>query len=351
MTYEELKRRPELLLLDCISGSTAYNLSIKGSDLDKKGIYAMPKQQFYGFFRQQQISNDSHDELYFEIERFLELLNKNNPNILELLFTPKEFVLYRHPLLDCIRPEDFLSKLCLDTFAGYAFTQVKKARGLNKKINKPIDEERKRVTDFCYVIHESGTLKLKDWLELNAFAEEDCGLIKLPHFRDVYQLYHQQDGALRGIVSGPAADDIQLSSIPKGLLPVGVLNFNKDSYSMHCREYREYRDWEEKRNQLRYQGNVAHGKNYDAKNMMHTFRLLHMAEEIALMGQLQVHRQDRDFLLKVRSGAFQFDELMFMIEEKMEKTKALYARSALPDEPAAGLAEELLLQIRAELYH
>jgi predicted nucleotidyltransferase len=105
--------------------------------VDKKGIFIMPQEQLYGFERQDQIANPTNDEVYFEICRFLELLTKNNPNILELLSTPKEHVLFRHPLMDLIKPEDFLSKLCLGTFAGYAQTQIKKARGLNKKINKP----------------------------------------------------------------------------------------------------------------------------------------------------------------------------------------------------------------------
>src|SRR6185437_7090612 len=158
MTFEQLKNQKELILLDCISGSTAYNLNVKGSDVDKKGIFIMPKDQLYGFNRQDQIANTFNDEVYFEIGRFLELLTKNNPNILELLATPKEFVLVRHPVMDMIRPEDFLSKLCLDTFAGYAQTQIKKARGLNKKINKPLDAERKSVLDFCYVIHNNGSV-------------------------------------------------------------------------------------------------------------------------------------------------------------------------------------------------
>ncbi|RZK98456.1 MAG: nucleotidyltransferase, partial [Pedobacter sp.] len=147
MTYEQLKQRKELILLDCISGSTAYNLNVAGSDVDKKGIFIMPQKQLYGFDRQDQISNATNDEVYFEIGRFLELLTKNNPNILELLSTPKECMLFRHPLMDLIKPQDFLSKLCLDTFAGYAQTQIKKARGLNKKINKPLDAERKSVLD------------------------------------------------------------------------------------------------------------------------------------------------------------------------------------------------------------
>jgi len=354
MTFEQLKNRNELILLDCISGSTAYNLNVKGSDVDKKGIFIMPQDQLYGFNRQDQIANTSNDEVYFEIGRFLELLTKNNPNILELLATPKEFILFRHPIMDMIRPEDFLSKLCLDTFAGYAQTQIKKARGLNKKINKPLDAERKSVLDFCYVIHNNGSVSLPEWLKANNYKQEECGLAGVDHFRSTYLVYHQRqlDGGayFKGIVSGSEADDVQLSPIPKGLESVAVMTFNKDGYSVYCKEYREYREWEEKRNELRHQSTLSHGKSYDAKNMMHTFRLLNMAEEIALHRKVMVKRNDRQFLLKIRNGEFEFDELMQMVEEKMEQVKIAFDKSDLPTRPSVQLAENILIQLRTDIY-
>lgn len=353
MTYEELRQQKELILLDCISGSTAYNLNVKSSDVDKKGIFIMSQKQFYGFERQEQIANATNDEVYFEIGRFLDLLVKNNPNILELLNTPKEFALYRHPLMDLIKPEDFLSKLCFDTFAGYAHTQIKKARGLNKKINKPINVERRSVLDFCFVVDNNRSISLSEWLAKNSYLQEECGLVNLDHFRNVYLLYHQKQlsyGWFKGVISGPDADDVQLSSVPKGIEYIAVMNFNKDSYSIYCREYKEYQEWEAKRNQARYQSTLAHGKSYDAKNMMHTFRLLNMAEEIALQGAVIVKREDRDFLLSIRNGEFEFDELMRMVEHKMDRIKIAYEKSALPDKPDIHKAEELLIEIREMFY-
>ena len=353
MTYDQLKKQKELILLDCISGSTAYNLNIAGSDVDKKGIFIMRQEHLYGFERQDQISNATNDEVYFEIGRFLELLIKNNPNILELLSTPQEHVLFRHPLMDLIKPEDFLSKLCLDTFAGYAQTQIKKARGLNKKINKPLDSERKSVLDFCFVICNSGSIPLKEWLTGHSFTQEECGLVNLDHFRNVYLLYHQKqltEGRFKGIISGADADDVQLSSVPKGSENIAVMNFNKDSYSIYCREYKEYQEWAEKRNEQRYLSTLLHGKSYDAKNMMHTFRLLNMAEEIALYQKVIVKRDDRDFLLKIRNGEFAFDDLMRLVEEKMEQIKVAYDNSTLSDRPNIQMAEDLLIQIRSAFY-
>ncbi|RFZ95202.1 nucleotidyltransferase [Mucilaginibacter conchicola] len=353
MTYGQLLQRRDIILLDCVSGSTAYNLNTPSSDIDKKGIFITPQRDLYGFNYQDQIANSTNDEVYFEIKRFLELLTKNNPNILELLNTPKQHIIYKHPVLELIKPADFLSKLCLDTFAGYAQTQIKKAKGLNKKINNPFEKERKSVLDFCYVIQDNGSIILSDWLKRHDLLQQQCGLTKIEHFRDVYLIYAASantDVSFKGIVSGPEADDVQLSSIPKGFNPLATMNFNKDAYSVYCRDYREYVEWEKKRNQARYESTLTHGKNYDAKNMMHTFRLLNMAEEIALHHEVRVHRRDRDFLLKIRSGAFEFDDLMEMINIKLEDIKSLYEKSELPERPNVDVAENILTEIRYELY-
>ena len=128
------------------------------------------------------------------------------------------------------------------------------------------------------------------------------------------------------------------------------MTFNKDGYSTYCKEYKEYREWEESRNQARYESTLAHGKSYDAKNMMHTFRLLNMAEEIARDKKENVYRHDRDFLLEIRSGKFEFDVLMEKIEERMTDIKTLYEASDLPEHSDAEKAENILVRIREQFY-
>lgn len=350
MTLEQLLAEPAHLLLKCISGSRAQGLNLPTSDTDIKGIFVLPQQQLYGFSSIPQLSNETNDEVYFEIGRFIELLSKNNPNILELLGTPEESILFRHPLMSLIKPADFLSKLCKDTFAGYAATQVKKARGLNKKIHKPIDAEKKTVLDFCYVVEGNGSIAVREWLTTRSYKQEDCGLTNLPHFKDVYLLYHQPELKLKGIISGENANDVLLSTIPKGVQPTAVMNFNKDGYSVYCKEYAEYWEWVEKRNEERYQNTLTHGKNYDAKNMMHTFRLLNMAEEIATEHKVIVHRKDREHLLSIRRGEFEYEDLLKMVDEKLVQIEDAYLHSDLPDKPDEQKAEEILITIREKFY-
>ncbi|MDQ0106449.1 hypothetical protein J2T02_001557 [Chitinophaga terrae (ex Kim and Jung 2007)] len=89
------------------------------------------------------------------------------------------------------------------------------------------------------------------------------------------------------------ANDIQLSSIPKGAEPLTVLQFNKDAYSVYCKDFAAYHEWANKRNEAWYNHNRTLGTDYDSKHMMHTFRLLSMAEEIAKFKDVRVIRRIR----------------------------------------------------------
>lgn len=354
MTFEALQQQRAYILLECISGSRAYNLQLPTSDTDIKGVFILPQQELYGMTYTLQVANQSNDEVYFEIKRFLELLEKNNPNILELLSTTAGNQLYRHPLMDLIRPADFLSRLCLDSFAGYANTQMKKARGLNKKINQSYPAERKSVFEFCYVIAGGQSVLLREWLHEKQLQPEDCGLARIDHFRDVYALYHtgqfDTDVSFKGIFSGADANDVQSSAVPKGSDPLAIMQFNKDGYTVYCKDFAAYHEWEALRNQARYTHNKELGADYDSKHMMHTFRLLNMAEEIALHKEVRVYRNDRDFLLRIRNGEFSYDTLMEMVTQKLHHMQQLYATSDLPEHPDPALAEALLIRIREEYY-
>ena len=352
MTFEQVHNNQQALLLQCISGSKAYGLDTPQSDTDIKGVFALDKRAFYGLHYTEQVANPTNDIVYYELKRFIELLVRNNPNILELLNTPSDKVLYKHPVMNLLQPAMFLSKLCLQTFAGYAQSQIKKAKGLNKKIFNPVDEKRKSILDFCYIIEGYAAIPLPIWLTRNHYMQEDCGLINIPHSRDMYAVFHQSQTKekLFGICSGDNANDIQLSSIPEKPEPKAIMSFNKDGYSIYCKEYAQYWDWVNKRNDTRFQNTLEHGKNYDAKNMMHTFRLLNMAEEIAVEKQIHVFRKDRDFLFKIKNGEFLYDELVKMANGKIAKIEQLYTISDLPDMPDKAAVNKLLVQMREYLY-
>lgn len=351
MTIQEIKDKG-LLLFECISGSKAYGLDTPQSDTDLKGVFYLPKDQFFGLEYIPQISNETNDEVYYELGRFVELLCKNNPNILELLASPDECVLYKHPLMDKLSIDMFLSKLCKDTFAGYALTQIRKARGYKKKVVNPMEKERKTVLDFCYVMDSYQSVPVKKWLDKNGLSQDLCGLSAIPHAKGMYALFYdvKSECSYRGIAVKETANEVSLSSIPKGERAVAYLFWNMEAYSLYCKEYKEYWDWVEERSDVRYQTNLNHGKNYDSKNMMHTIRLLQIAEEILRDGVLNVRRPNREQLLDIKSGNMDYDNLLIMADKLMENIESYRLTSSLPDAPDKAKAEKILVKMREELY-
>lgn len=343
----------ELILISAISGSRAYGLATESSDTDIKGVFVQSKKDFYGLHTIEQFSNETNDIVFYELKRFFELLSKNNPNIIELLASPKECIQTKHHLFDLIQPEKVLSKLCKQTFVLYAESQLKKAKGLNKKIVNPIEKERKSILDFCFVIIGAKTIPLKKWLDNKQFNQVDCGLSSLSHMKDIFAVFHNsqtKEERFTGIVSSKASNDVQLSSIPKDIAPIAIMSFNKDGYSTYCKKYKEYWDWVEKRNDKRYQNTITNEKNYDTKNMMHVFRLLLMAEDIAKRAEVIVHRPERDFLLGIKNGNFSYNYLLNKAKDKIIEVKTLFDNSSLPEVPDNDYLNSLLFEVRGEFY-
>lgn len=349
MTIEELRNRG-LIILECISGSKAYGLDTPASDTDIKGVFLLPKEEYYGLNYIPQVSDETNDIVFYEFGRFMDLLSVNNPNILELLNTPEPAIIYKHPYLDEIKPELILSKLCVKTFGKFALSQIKKAKGLKKKIVNPVSKERKSVLSFCYVNHEHGAVPLLKYLDNQGWQQENCGLVNIPHMKDIYGLYYDENAGFKGIIKSEDSNEVCLSSIPKGVKQEVLLYFNKNGYSTYCKEYREYWDWVEKRNEARYENTKSHGKNYDSKNMMHVFRLLEMAIEIGEEKKVNVRRPNRDFLLAIKAGKFEYADLLKMAKEKQSAMEAAFENSSLPEKPDLRMINDLTSKLRDRFY-
>lgn len=360
LTIEDLKNQG-LIVLECLSGSRAYGLDTPSSDTDIRGVFILPQDLFYGFSPIDQVSSERNDIVYYELNKYLSLLAKNNPSAMELLFTPPESTYVRHPLMDLVQPAQVVSKLCRDSFAGYALSQVKRAKGLNKKMFNPKTGELPVAIDFCWVLDGERTLPVKAWLEREGLEATGCGLSALPHVRDGYALFHVSDapagteyGGLfrsdRRSLAAPISQDVCLSSIPLGLKPRTWLFFNKDDFSRQHKEFQEYKTWEASRNNDRYQSNLEHGGGYDAKNMMHTFRLLRMAREIAETGQPLLRRPDREELLSIKQGTFGYQDLLDRAVSEIAAIDQAFTASNLPDQPEASLFESWAVAIRKGWY-
>jgi len=117
----------EFVIYRAVLGSRAYGLDVAGSDTDLRGIYLPPARLHWSLYGvPEQIENDDAQEAYWELQKFIVLALKANPNILECLYSP--LVEYAAPLareLLEIRA-CFLSKLVYQTYNGYVLSQFKK---------------------------------------------------------------------------------------------------------------------------------------------------------------------------------------------------------------------------------
>ena len=188
-------RNEGLLLYEYIRGSQAYGTNVASSDEDRGLIYIAPENKLLGlgFDYQEEILDEKGDTCCWEIGKFMKLLLKSNPTVLEALFIPDDKVIYEHPLITEVKKyrDKFLTKQCFKPFGGYMISQIEKARGQNKKIHWDINQmTRKTPLDYVYTFHEQGSQNIQPWLEERGLDQRNIGLVNIPNMEGVYGAYY-----------------------------------------------------------------------------------------------------------------------------------------------------------------
>lgn len=387
MNIQEVENK---LAYKFVRGSTLYNTNIETSDIDYGGVFILPNESLLGLpdFYQDQISDEKNDTTYYEFNRWVELLMKANPNALESLFVPKDKVIGEiHPAVQLIidNRNMFLTKECFKSLSGYAYTQIQKCRGLNKKCVQPV-MEKKEVMDFCYTFKDQGSQPMKEFLEEKGLDQKYCGLVSIPNMKDTYGVYYDfaahiffekpdineknrlmysdliREDAKRQIIElriknkqffsysgivhpNGLSNEVRLSSIPRSEDSICFMTYNQQGYESHCRKYKEYQEWVQKRNPARYESNLK--SNYDVKNVAHCVRLLHMGLELAKGEGFNVVRTwDRDMILDIRNHKYEYEEIIEYVEKTFVEMKELTEKCDLPKTVDKQKVNELILQAR-----
>ncbi|MGH9798758.1 MAG: DNA polymerase beta superfamily protein, partial [Blastocatellia bacterium] len=77
----------DFVIYRCVVGSRAFGLDTEDSDADRRGIYLPPAELHWSLYGvPEQLENDATQECYWELQKFLILALKANPNILECLW-------------------------------------------------------------------------------------------------------------------------------------------------------------------------------------------------------------------------------------------------------------------------
>jgi hypothetical protein len=115
------------VIFRCVIGSRAYGLEDDESDTDHRGVFLPPAELEWSLYSvPDQLERHETQEHYWELQRFLILALKANPNVLECLYSP--LVVKKTPLAEELLEMRgiFLSRLVYQTYNGYVMSQFKK---------------------------------------------------------------------------------------------------------------------------------------------------------------------------------------------------------------------------------
>jgi uncharacterized protein len=215
--------------------------------------------------------------------------------------------------------------------------------------------------EFCYVIprerlHQTDgnpcrpmALLLTNW----NLAEYHAA--RLEHASNVFRLYYYGPDA-SGVFRG---DALVCESIPESDESprfAGLLLFNEQAWKQSLADHGNYWNWRGERNDARWRKQETGDLDFDAKNMMHTLRLLLSGRSILQNGSPIVRfcGNDLQLLLDIRAGKLSFEQIMEIANDVMADCERLKANTNLPDtcdkQVAACLLRDVTRQWESRIF-
>lgn len=301
---------PGTLIFETVHGSQSYGLATPTSDVDYKGILVGPPGWYHGYLPTPEQVELGPDHVRYELRKYFRLAAAANPTVLELMWTPPACHVHMTPAGERLlaHREQFLSLRVKDSFSGYAMSQLGRIKTHRKWVMNPPKREPVRAD----------------------FGLPDRSLIS----RD-------QLGAVEAMMSDGRLDAADLSTNFLDVLE------RERRYRGARKEWESYQSWQKNRNPKRSELEAKFG--YDTKHALHLVRLLRMGLEIVSTGQVRVHRDDRDELLAIKSGALTYDALMALADDLGKQVHAAAATSTLPAEPDEHLLDTLCASLVASV--
>jgi predicted nucleotidyltransferase len=165
--YNEGKNK---ILLEVRSGSYLYGTNTPESDVDYQGVFLPPEEYILGLDRVEILdcsiisknekgtnNKDAIDRKFYEIRRFVELVLKGNPNIIELSFVNEENIIqiteFGKELLNTIPL--LLGRKFINSFMGFILSEKKQYENVN---NTTTYRNRKKAYRILLLIHEATQL-------------------------------------------------------------------------------------------------------------------------------------------------------------------------------------------------
>lgn len=334
-----------------VTGSRAYGTNIPESDTDVRGVCIPTNWSYYTgtgmntFY--QKDSGWEDDRVVYDARKALKLIADGNPNMVDLLFTPERFHIktskWWNRMLE--NRTEFLSRKMRFTYGGYAFAQLKRIKRHRDYLLNPPKAKPER-TNFDLPATEklvtSENMGAFQWL-LSDLLHSSIEHMKLSdeakeEFNGINMIGVVQGGKLQGDETAQALKTI--TGAPDSWINMVM---REKRYNSAMRDWDSYQNWKKNRNEKRQVLEAKHG--YDTKHAMHLVRLMRMGMEILETGQVHVYRPDREELLAIRNGAWEYDKLVEYAAKCDQDLADLYKVSKLRKQPRRELIDDLCVNL------
>lgn len=280
--YSFLRKNQNLsknIIMINVAGSFSYGTNIDSSDLDIRAVAYCPTVQNLGIeglgrkYKDFEVYVDNQtDTTIYSLNKFLSLLIKCNPNIIEMLGCKEDHYIYldKYGKMLLENKKIFLSQTALYSFGGYATSQLRRLE--NAVAHDKLSHEQKE-------LHISNSVNNAIYSFKNQFKK----------LKKNYNI-KTKVGKVQGY------DEKQL------LVTIKLKNFPMRELNGMCQQMtaitREY-------DKLNHRNNKKDDEHLN-KHAMHLVRLYLMCFDICERQDIITYREkDRDLLMSIRKGVFQ----------------------------------------------
>lgn len=287
-----------------IAGSKAYGTDNENSDTDIRGFAIESTESLLTGKNFEQIEDTKTDTVIYGLRKFFKLCAECNPNVLELLGTKQEHILYMNEFGKKVRDnvEIFLSKLAYRKFVGYATAQLR---------------------------------RLQNALAYYSYPQKEKNLHILKSIESMMLSCRRDYGINRSEINFEVGDEEILISINAKNLPLKNFLAMNSGLGTMLNNYAKLNHRNRKKDE-----------NHLNKHAMHLIRLYLTGIDILEgRGVITFRENDLQLLKKIRAGEIHLDEVFKMANEYEGKIFSAYKNSRLPDFPDKKKIDELLIKI------
>lgn len=300
----EDERLGENILYLTLAGSISYGTNNADSDVDIRGVAVESMNSLLLNTAFEQIVDDKTDTVIFGLRKFFKLCAENNPNVLDLLGTKSEHILYMSAAGKKIRDNVniFLSKLVYKTFSSFATAQLR---------------------------------RLQNALAHDSYPQREKNLHILNSIKSMMMSCREEYGLNNSAINFETTDEEIFISVAAEKLPLRKFLAMNSGIGALLRNYDKLNNRRRRKDD-----------NHLNKHAMHLIRMYLTGIDILDGRGIVTYREkDLPLLKKIRAGEIPFVEVFEMADELKKKFAAAYKNSKLPDLPDTDKIDKLLLEI------